>query len=488
MIAEGWLVVYMDHLLIFSNDKETHWLWTLCVLQQMRELPLSLKIEKCHSNLPEVEYLEMIVRKNTVAMDPVKVKGITDWPTPFKVRDVRSFLSFANFYWRFIPGYSNITQPLIDLTKKNAPWEWSPKCKQAFDILKKIFCMEPALKMPDPSAPFSITTNASKHTTGGVLMQQNTNRGWKPCTFLFQSLNPAEWNYDIYDKELLAVICALKEWRHYLHGSPYPVKVQTDHKNLTYLKQPQNLNHCQAQWLLDLADFDLELHHVPGKDLGAPNALSRQLDHSSGDDSDNEQVTLLPKSLFVGLIDSSLAKKIALSSEINPMVLTALQAIDGKMPLPFKSRLTDWTYKGGILSYKDWVYIPDHLDLCCATVAKHHDHPTARHPGILKTCQLMATEFWWPGLPMFVWKYVKGCSICQQNKVQHPSHHPTLCTHPILNFLPLPTGLLWPYHRSPYLLEIWFCIDHGRPWPYKGGNFLPNYKDCHHCRHHHSLL
>jgi len=106
-------------------------------------------------------------------------------------------------------------------------------------------------------------------------MQQDTNGEWKPCAFLSQSLNPAERNYNIYDRELLAVIQALKEWRHYLHGSPYPVKVQTDHKNLTYFKQPQNLNRRQARWLLDLSDFDLELHHVPGKDLGAPDALSR---------------------------------------------------------------------------------------------------------------------------------------------------------------------------------------------------------------------
>ena len=158
----------------------------------MRELVLPLKIEKCYFNLPEVEYLGMIVRKNTVAMDPVKVKGIAEWPTPSKVKDVQSFLGFANFYRQFIPGYSNIAQPLIDLTKKNTPWEWSPKCERVFDVLKKIFCMQPILKMPDPSAPFSIATNASKHATGGVLMQQDTNGDWKPCAFLSQSLNPAE--------------------------------------------------------------------------------------------------------------------------------------------------------------------------------------------------------------------------------------------------------------------------------------------------------
>ena len=150
---------------------------------------------------------------------------------------------------------------------------------------------------------FAIATDASKYATGGVLMQEDTNGDWKPCAFLSHSLNPAERNYDIYDRELLGVIHALKEWRHYLYGSPHPVKVLTDHKNLTYFQQPQNLDRRQACWLLDLSNFDLQLHHVPGKDLAGPDALSCCPDHTPADDTDNHNVTLLPQSLFVNLIN-----------------------------------------------------------------------------------------------------------------------------------------------------------------------------------------
>ena len=132
MIAEGWLIIYMDDLLIFSDDPEVHRPHTLRVLQRMRELSLPLKLEKCHFNFPEVEYLEMVIRKNTIAMDTVKVKGIEEWPVPTKVKDVRSFLGFANFYRRFIPDYSKLTRPLIDLTKKSATWEWSSRCQMAY--------------------------------------------------------------------------------------------------------------------------------------------------------------------------------------------------------------------------------------------------------------------------------------------------------------------------------------------------------------------
>ena len=114
MIAEGWLVIYMDDLLIFSPDEETHRERTKRVLQRMTELDLHLKLEKCCFATTEVEYLGMIVKPGQLAMDPVKLDGIASWPTPEKVRDVRSFLGFANFYRRFIPDYSNVACPLID--------------------------------------------------------------------------------------------------------------------------------------------------------------------------------------------------------------------------------------------------------------------------------------------------------------------------------------------------------------------------------------
>ena len=136
MIAKGWLIFYMDDLLIFSDDPEVHRLCTLHVLQCMKELSLPLKLEKCHFNLPEVEYLGMVIRKNTIEMDPVKVKGIKEWPVPMKVKDVHFFLGFANFYHRFILDYSWLARPLIDLTKKSTTWEWSSKCQTAFDIVE----------------------------------------------------------------------------------------------------------------------------------------------------------------------------------------------------------------------------------------------------------------------------------------------------------------------------------------------------------------
>ena len=147
-----------------------------------------------------------------------------------------------NFYWCFIPNYSNITCLLIDLTKKNLAWSWNPTYQGAFDHLKWLFLLYPMLHLPNLAASFTITTNASKFALGTILLQIDTNREWHPCSYLSQSFSPTEWNYNIYDQELLAVIWALKTWHHYLHRFSFPVQVFMDHKNLTYFWQPQALN------------------------------------------------------------------------------------------------------------------------------------------------------------------------------------------------------------------------------------------------------
>ena len=198
-------------------------------------------------------------------MDPVKLDGIASWPTPEKVTDIRLFLGFTNFYCHFIPDYSNITRPLINLTKKNLPWNWSTTCQTSFDMLKSLFLSKPVLHLPDLTTPFTITMDASKYASGAILLQTDLNSEWHPCSYLSQLFSSAEQNYNIYDRELLTVIRALKSWQHYLHGSPFPMQDFTDHKNLTYFHFPQTLNCQQACWLIDLADFNLKMIHVPGK-------------------------------------------------------------------------------------------------------------------------------------------------------------------------------------------------------------------------------
>ena len=183
-------------------------------------------------------------------MDPVKLEGISKWPTPKTVKDVRSFIGFGNFYRRFIDHFSDLSQPLVELTRKDTAWEWTPARQKAFETLKKRFTERPVLLTPDKTKRFCMETDASKYATGAVLKQKDGNGDWHPVGYLSQSFNSAQRNYEVYDRELLLIIRALESWRHYLEGSPHQLVIYSDHKNLQYFKKAQNLNRRQARWML----------------------------------------------------------------------------------------------------------------------------------------------------------------------------------------------------------------------------------------------
>ncbi|ESK81319.1 reverse transcriptase-rnase h-integrase [Moniliophthora roreri MCA 2997] len=164
--------------------------------------------------------------------------------------------------------------------------------------------------MPDTSKPFVIEADASKWATGAVLRQKGTDGEWHACGYLSKSLSPTEWNYEIYDRELLTIYRALMEWRHYLMGGKFKIVVLSDHKNLTYFWTAQKLNRRQARWSLFLSEFDLGLVHVPGKSMTQANALSRWSNEEDDVDTDNENVIVLPERLFIRGIDLGMKKDI----------------------------------------------------------------------------------------------------------------------------------------------------------------------------------
>ena len=173
----------------------------------------------------EVEYLGLIIKPNYIATDPTKLKGILEWPLSKKPKDIHRFLGFCGFYRKFIQGYSQITRPLEKLKQVKAVWEWSKEAQQAFDTLKERFSNPSMLLVPDKTKPFILETDASLEAWGAVLRQYDHNGELKACSYLSKAFNPAKRNYQIYDRELLAIVQALKTWRHYLLGTPHPVTI-----------------------------------------------------------------------------------------------------------------------------------------------------------------------------------------------------------------------------------------------------------------------
>jgi len=248
---------------------EEHRRITRRVMELLRKNNLFLKPEKCEFKKTEVEYLGVIISQDSVKMDPVKVAGVTEWPIPSNRKEVQSFLGFTNFYHRFIQGFPHLARPLFDLTWKDTEWRWGAEEQSAFDSLKEQITTALILALPDNSRPFWIEADSSDFATGAVLSQQSPeDNKWHPVAFLSKSLSPVERNYEIHDKEMLAIVRALEEWRHFVEGVEHRYEIWTDHKNLQYFMTAKKLNRRQARWSLLLARFNFIMHHHPGKSMG----------------------------------------------------------------------------------------------------------------------------------------------------------------------------------------------------------------------------
>ena len=271
--------VYLDDILIYSEIEAEHEIHVKRVLQKLREAGLQADIIKCTIHIKEIPYLGLIIITKGVKMNSAKVSTIVKWLTLMNVKDVQSFLSFVNFYWRFIYGYSKLASPLTHLIKKNVPFEWTTECQFTFNALKKAFTSDVILYHYNLNLKIIVKTDTSDYVSEGILSQYNKNGVLHLIAYFFKKHNPAKCNYEIYDKELMAIIRAFEEWRSELKGSTYPINVITDHKNLEYFMFTKQLSYCQAHWSEFLSCFNYHIMYCPGKADSKPNALT----HRSGD-------------------------------------------------------------------------------------------------------------------------------------------------------------------------------------------------------------
>ena len=242
-----------------------------------------------------MEFLGVVIGPEGVRMQKEKVDGVVSWPTPRSAKDIQKFMGLANYYRQFIQDFSRIAKPLNMLVGKDRKWEWGVEQQGAFEELKKRFTTEPILAVPDRDQEMRIEADTSDYTMGGILLVKGENGKWRPVAFISKSLSPAEKNYEIHDKEMLAVIRCLEDWRHYLEGTKKEFKIWTDHKNLQYFMSSQKLNCRQARWALYLSRFNFTLKHVPGRSMGKVDSLSRRSDWQIGVDKDNEDRVLVKK-------------------------------------------------------------------------------------------------------------------------------------------------------------------------------------------------
>ena len=233
--------------------------------------------------------------KGKIEMEEDKVAGVLNWPIPKTVRDVRKFLGLANYYRRFVKDFAKLAQPLNNLTRKEEKWRWGEEQQKAFEQLKMVFTRRPLLVAPNLDKEFRVEADASNFATGGVLSIKCKDNKWRPVTYISKSLNEMERNYEIHDKEMLAVIRCLEAWRHFLEGTRSKFEVWMDHKNLEYFMSNQKLNRRQARWALYLSRFNFVLKHISGSKMEKADGLSRRPDWEMGIEKDNEEQMLIKK-------------------------------------------------------------------------------------------------------------------------------------------------------------------------------------------------
>jgi hypothetical protein len=274
--ARGTIIhIYMDDIAIaMSGSREDHIQAVQDILNVAREHDLYFKPEKCIFHAPSIDYLGVIIEKGMTRMDPVKITGIKNWPIPTKVKDVRSFLGFCNFYRPFIQGFAHLAHPLNELTRKDTKWSWETRHQNAFDKLKTRVTTEPVLAHPILTDPFELEVDASGFAMGAVLLQKKTDGKKDPIAYYSKTLSTAERNYDVYDLELLAIVNALDHWRPYLAGSPHKIIIYLDHQNLLYWKEPHKISRRVAREVLMLSEYNFEIRHIKGTSNRHADALS----------------------------------------------------------------------------------------------------------------------------------------------------------------------------------------------------------------------
>ncbi|KAF8667767.1 hypothetical protein RHS04_09261 [Rhizoctonia solani] len=394
------VVIYLDNILIFSENLEEH-------PEHVREVLSQLMIN----------YLGIVITPTGFSMDQKQIEAVTSWPQPQTVKQVQAFLGFVNYLCWFIPNFSSVARPLHNLTKKETPWSWGNPEEAAFQELKALVTQAPVLIHSNPDLPYYLETD-----TSGVAI--------------------AEGNYDTHNKELLAIIKALEEWRIFLEATDKPIQVFTDHRNLEYWMQARTFNRRHAQWQIFLSNFNFEIHYCPGKQSGKPDALSRQSDYV---DTPPEPEVMLPAEVFANTSEEELEivtevrSKLREDPSLEPIIQFLTEDADNAPP-SIQKAYQDYDWEEELLWYCGKLAVPDLESLKERILKEFHDSPLAGHPGQQRTLKLISRSYWWPGMKSSAKEWVECCPTCQANCRAHA---------PVISLKPLEVPP-FPFHTISY--------------------------------------
>lgn len=375
-LYDEFVIVYLDDILIYSEDKEKHLGHLNEVLKICDDNTLFIKPSKCTFGSPAVTFCGQTFSSEGVLPDHNKAKTLQKLPLS-NIKELQSFLGLTNWFKDFIPDYANIALPLTSLLPKEAKWNWGKEQQGALNKLVDIVQSQPCLRHFDPTKPTSVYTDSSDFAIGGWIGQPAEDHKIHPVVYWSRKLTKAELRYAIPEKELLALVALADAHRPYLSGSN--VTLRTDHKPLVWLQSQPVLTPRQVRWVCKLQELNLNIEYIPGTLNTVADFLSRQ-------------PAVSPKCAIC-------ANKIL---EYDPESWDPIVSVLDAAHLE--------------LSILD---ISSDINRQKQVIKDAHDSPTAGHPGVARTMEKIKRLYIWPSLQQDIQAYVRTCDACQRNKTRN---------------------------------------------------------------------
>lgn len=430
----GWC--YLDDILVTGHDWDSHLANLTEVVRRLSKAKLSLKLEKCRFFQKEVDFLGHVVSQEGIKAQPQKIKAIRDFPRPKTLRELQSFLGLANYYRKFLENFSKMARPLYELTKmgkrKTKPSQlidWNNEAEMSFVKIKDVISREVVLSLPDFSRPFSLTTDASDYAIGGVLQQEDDQGRLRPLSFFSRLLNKAERNYSTLEREALAIVYGLKVNRPLLLG--HKVRILTDHRPLKYIFSTNSNNTRVARWRLQVAEYDIEVDYLTGKDNVVADALSRiRLDEEVIGAVTLDDGTRADEVLEWNLRSLSVAQNKDVKWGKLKEYLRGNSEVIPKLPVPvgqFRLGEDGLLYR---LFQDKYAHKIRQIVIPSAFVHKviklNHVLPIAGHGGKNATLARLRRMAYWPSMVRDVEKFLKSCKVCLKFKPARCAKAPIL--------------------------------------------------------------